>query len=58
MRLAVISDVHGNLPALEAVLNDLQQYEIDGIIVAGDLVGGGPQAAECVKHFGTTLTGN
>ncbi len=48
MRLAVMSDVHGNLPALKAVLGDLQQYEIDGIIVAGDLVGG-PQAVETTR---------
>jgi putative phosphoesterase len=48
MRLAVMSDVHGNLPALEAVLTDLNQYEVDGIIVAGDLVGG-PQAVEVVR---------
>jgi putative phosphoesterase len=40
MRLAVMADIHGNLPALEAVLNDLKQYEPDSIIVAGDLVGG------------------
>jgi len=49
MRLAVMSDVHSNLPALEAVLNNLQQYEIDGIIVAGDLVGGGPHAVETIR---------
>ena len=32
MRLAVMSDVHGNLPALEAVLSDLKQHETDGVI--------------------------
>ena len=46
MRLAILSDVHGNLPALEAVLADLQPHDVDGIIVAGDLVGGGPQPEE------------
>ncbi len=30
MRLAVLADVHGNLPALEAVLVDVQQRDIDG----------------------------
>jgi len=49
MRLAVLADVHGNLPALEAVLADLQQHDIDGIIVAGDLIGGGPQSVEVVR---------
>ena len=48
MRLAVMSDIHGNLPALEAVLSDLKQYETDGIIVAGDLVGG-PQTVETIR---------
>lgn len=35
MRLAILADVHGNLPALEAVLADLQQHDVDGIVVAG-----------------------
>jgi putative phosphoesterase len=48
MRLAVMSDVHGNLPALEAVLEDLQPYAVDGIVVAGDFVHG-PQAVETVR---------
>jgi predicted phosphodiesterase len=48
MRLAVMSDVHGNLPALEAVLEDLQLYELDGIIVAGDFVGG-PHPVETIR---------
>ena len=48
MRLAVMSDVHGNLPALEAVLSDLKQYEKDSIIFAGDLVGG-PHTVETTR---------
>jgi putative phosphoesterase len=48
MHLAVMSDIHGNLPALEAVLGNLEQYETDGIIVAGDLVGG-PYTVETVR---------
>ena len=52
MRLAVLSDVHGNLPALEAVLEDMQRYDVDGIIVAGDLVGG-PQPNEVVRLLGS-----
>jgi predicted phosphodiesterase len=40
MRLAVLSDTHGNLPALEAVLADVRQFAVDGVIVAGDLTGG------------------
>jgi putative phosphoesterase len=42
MRLAVISDVHGNLPALEAVLADIGQRRPDAIYCLGDLVGYAP----------------
>jgi predicted phosphodiesterase len=45
MRLAILADVHGNLPALEAVLVDVEQQEADGILVAGDTVDG-PYALE------------
>ncbi len=48
MRLAVLSDVHGNLPALEAVLEDVQRHRVDGIIVVGDL-SGGPHPAETTR---------
>lgn len=40
-KIAVISDIHGNLPALEAVLADIQQRDIHRIICLGDLVGKG-----------------
>lgn len=40
MRLAVLSDVHGNLPALEAVLADARAQGVDGIASAGDLTSG------------------
>ncbi len=40
MRLAIVADVHGNLPALEAVLADAEQHKVDGILVAGDTVDG------------------
>jgi putative phosphoesterase len=48
MRLAVMSDVHGNLPALQAVLEDLQHHQVDGIVVAGDFTGG-PQPVETMR---------
>jgi len=32
MRLAVSAGIHGNLPALEAVLTDVQRHDVDGII--------------------------
>jgi putative phosphoesterase len=40
MRIAVISDVHGNLDALEAVLEDVSRERIDAIVFGGDLVSG------------------
>lgn len=40
MRLAVLADIHANLPALEAVLADARPYDPDRFVVAGDLVGG------------------
>lgn len=45
MLLAVLSDIHGNLPALEAVLEALEAFAVDGFILAGDFVGG-PQVNE------------
>lgn len=46
MRIAVLSDVHGNLPALEAVLEALRPY--DAVWQLGDVVGYGPQPDEVV----------
>ena len=48
MRLVILSDVHGNLPALEAVLNHIGQPVPDGVIVAGDFIGG-PQPNETIR---------
>ncbi len=50
MRLAVFSDVHGNLAALEAVLADIVAEAVDEIVFAGDLCLVGPRPAECVDR--------
>jgi len=47
-RLAAISDVHGNIVALEAVLADIEQAKPDAILVAGDHVLNGPEPAAVV----------
>jgi len=47
--VGVISDIHGNLPALEAVLADMPA--VDAIVNAGDTVGYGPWPAECVDRI-------
>lgn len=43
--MAAIYDIHGNLPALEAVLQDVRQAEVDHVVVGGDVVPG-PMARE------------
>lgn len=45
MRIAALSDIHGNLPALEAVLADVEREDVGAIVVAGDSVSG-PWPAE------------
>ena len=45
---AIISDIHGNLEALEAVLADIKGLGIDDIYCLGDVVGYGPNPRECV----------
>ena len=48
MTVAVLADVHGNLPALEAVLADAAAAGAEAIVSAGDLVSG-PMPAECLE---------
>lgn len=51
MRVALLSDIHGNLVALDAVLADLaQQGPFDHLVVAGDLAWAGPWPAEVVDR--------
>ncbi len=47
MRFAVISDIHGNLPAFEAVVNDLRKQELDGVVCLGDISFNGLCPQEC-----------
>jgi len=49
MRFAVISDVHANLEALEAVLKDIRKRRVEGILFLGDAVGYGPNPNECLQ---------
>src|SRR5919106_612391 len=50
MRTALVSDVHGNAVALEAVLADLDREAVDQVIALGDMAQGGPQPAEVVDR--------
>jgi predicted phosphodiesterase len=47
VRVAALYDIHGNLPALEAVLAELEATEIDAIVAGGDVLWG-PFQSECV----------
>ena len=48
MRTAIISDIHANLEALQAVLAHIDQQKTDRIICLGDILGYGPNPVECV----------
>ncbi len=61
MRQAILSDIHGNLVALQAVLADLEKQKVDEIVCLGDVVGYGPRPRECLRvafDFRFTLKGN
>ncbi|HNW59587.1 MAG TPA: metallophosphoesterase family protein [bacterium] len=51
MRVGIISDVHGNLEALEQVLRSIDAASCDEIVFLGDAVGYGPQPDECVAEL-------
>ena len=61
-RIAVLADIHANPPALEAVIDDLSELEVDEVLVGGDLVGRGPCGSTVVDRIAelgwTTIRGN
>src|SRR5918995_7186725 len=50
MRVAALHDVHGNLPALEAVLAEVRSLDVDRIVCGGDVVAG-PFPRECLERL-------
>lgn len=62
MKYAITADIHANLPALTAVLRDIEQQGCDRIVCAGDVVGYGFQPKECLKivreQFHACVRGN
>ncbi|MBD3346198.1 MAG: metallophosphoesterase [Chitinivibrionales bacterium] len=62
MRYAIISDIHGNLEALEAVIRDIDERSVDKVICLGDIVGYYPDPNDCVdlvkKRSDLCLAGN
>jgi predicted phosphodiesterase len=51
MRIGLISDIHGNLVALEAVLQELSQEQVDQIICLGDVAALGPQPRHVIERL-------
>lgn len=49
MRLALISDIHANLAAFEAVLADIDKQKVKKIHSLGDVIGYGPEPVECLE---------
>lgn len=49
MKIAVISDIHGNLPALETAVADLSTWQPDQVVVNGDIVNRGPRSHDCLR---------
>jgi len=62
MRYAIISDLHANLQAFEAVLADIGKREYDTVVCLGDIIGYGPQPAEtllrCQQECHNFILGN
>ena len=51
MRIALISDIHGNLTALETVLADIRTVQVDQVVCLGDVAATGPQPREVVTRL-------
>ncbi len=62
MKLALISDIHGNLEALNEVLTDIRQQNVSDVFCLGDIIGYGPNPCECldqvIKNARITILGN
>jgi putative phosphoesterase len=51
VRLAIIADIHSNLPALEVVIEQIAKEGVDQILCAGDIVGYGPYPNEVIERL-------
>lgn len=62
MKIAIISDIHGNLEALKATLENIEKRNVDKIICLGDVIAKGVHSKECIelikKHCEVVLRGN
>ena len=58
---AIVSDIHSNLAAFEAVLEDIEDHDVSEIYCLGDVIGYGADPGECIdlaQEFEMTLVGN
>lgn len=51
MRIAVLADIHANLFALDAVIDDLDRQNVDEVLIGGDIVGRGPMGSAAVQRI-------
>lgn len=51
MRIAILSDIHGNDVAFEAVVKDMEQFKVNYVVFLGDLVAKGPEPLACYKRM-------
>lgn len=61
MKRAILSDIHGNLEAFQAVLADMEDQQVDQIYCLGDIIGYGPNPRECIDlamNFQVCVLGN
>lgn len=51
MEIALISDIHGNLVSLDAVLRDISRRGIESVVCLGDVAATGPRPVECIERI-------
>ena len=61
MKIAIISDIHGNLEALKETIKDIEKRSVDKVICLGDIIAKGTHPNECVelikKHCDIVIQG-
>lgn len=50
-RIGILSDIHGNFPALQAVMEELEKHDCEKLICLGDICGYYPFVNECIDHL-------
>jgi predicted phosphodiesterase len=55
MKVAVLADIHGNVPALKVVSKHIEDWQPDAVLLAGDVVNRGPRPLECLRIVQTKM---